>query len=188
MEQCAGDPAVILCRVSTRCQEAENQLLVLRDYCQRRGWRIVQEVMEVEHGNVPGRSALNEIKQMAHQRRFKVLVVWAMDRLTREGIGPLLSHLQYFEKCGVAVVSYQEEYLSTTGPARDLLLSIIAWVAAYERKRISERTKAGLQRKINLGQRLGRPKGSGDRRPRNARADKGLKRGPPRSRETKAED
>jgi len=46
------------------------------------------------------------------------------------------------------------------------LLAIFSWVAQQERKRIIERTKAGLERAKRQGKTLGRPMGKKDGRPR----------------------
>jgi DNA invertase Pin-like site-specific DNA recombinase len=41
---------------------------------------------------------------------------------------------------------------------RSLLIAIFSWVAEQERLRISERTKAGLERSRRQGKQIGRPK------------------------------
>ena len=51
----------------------------------------------------------------AHQRKFDILVFWAMDRLTREGTRATLNYLQRLESKGVGYVSYQEQWLDSTG-------------------------------------------------------------------------
>ena len=51
----------------------------------------------------------------------------------------------------------------------DLLLAIAGRVARMESNRRSERTKAGLQRAISQGKRLGRPPGSKDKKRRSRR-------------------
>ena len=47
-----------------------------------------------------------------------------------------------------------------------MLYAITAWVAEFESKRRSERTKAGLARAVSEGKQLGRPKGATDKRKR----------------------
>jgi DNA invertase Pin-like site-specific DNA recombinase len=74
--------------------------------------------------------------------------------------------LRHFRACGVVVISLREPFLSTDGPASELLVAVMAWCAEQERRVISERTKAGLARRRALGVILGRPKGSKDKRPR----------------------
>ena len=52
------------------------------------------------------------------------------------------------------------------GPARDLLMSVMAWVAEQESARRSERVKAGLARRKAQGLPVGRLKGAKDRKKR----------------------
>jgi DNA invertase Pin-like site-specific DNA recombinase len=58
---------------------------------------------------------------------------------------------------GVGYVSYQEQWLDSTGPFKDVMLSMFATVAKQETARISERTLAGLRSARAKGKRLGRP-------------------------------
>jgi hypothetical protein len=76
----------------------------------------------------------------AHQRKFDILVFWALDRLTREGTRATLNYLQRLESKGVDYVSYQEQWLDSTGPFKDVKISMFATLAKQERARISERT------------------------------------------------
>ena len=56
-----------------------------------------------------------------------------------------------------------ESWLDTSQEGiSDMVLSIMSWAAAEERRKISERTKAGIQRRKNLGiWKGGRPKKKG---------------------------
>ena len=57
---------------------------------------------------------------------------------------------------GAAFISYSEPHFRTTGPAGSLMLAIAAWIAEQEKRRISERTKAGLATARAKGKMLGR--------------------------------
>src|SRR6185437_13400462 len=59
---------------------------------------------------------------------------------------------------GVNWRSYQEAYFDSCGPFKDVVVSLMATLAKQERLRISERTKAGLQRARRTGKTLGRPR------------------------------
>jgi DNA invertase Pin-like site-specific DNA recombinase len=89
----------------------------------------------------------------AHQRKFDILVFWALDRLTREGTRATLNYLQRLESKGVGYVSYQEQWLDSTGPFKDVMISMFATLARQER----ERTIAGLKVARAKGRVLGRP-------------------------------
>jgi DNA invertase Pin-like site-specific DNA recombinase len=80
------------------------------------------------------------------RRRFDLLLVWSLDRFSREGMAATIGHL----------------------------LAILASLAKLEREKISQRTKAGLERARAMGKRLGRAKFSdGDRRRLRAALDTG---------------
>ena len=81
----------------------------------------------------------------AHQRKFDMIVFWALDRLTREGTRATLNYLQRLESKGVGYVSYQEQWLDSTGPFKDVMVSMFATLAKQETARISERTLVGLR-------------------------------------------
>jgi DNA invertase Pin-like site-specific DNA recombinase len=53
-------------------------------------------------------------------------------------------------------VSYSEPHFRTTGPAGELMIAVAAWIAEQERKRISERTRAGLAKARKQGRIGGR--------------------------------
>ena len=54
--------------------------------------------------------------------------------------------------------SYSEEYISSLGIFADAIIALMSCLARQERLRISDRTKAGLQRAVSQGKTLGRPK------------------------------
>ena len=73
----------------------------------------------------------------------------------------MLETFTYVEKLRefkVSFESYTEAHFRTTGPAGELMLAVAAWIAKQERLRISERTKAGLERARREGKHCGRPR------------------------------
>jgi DNA invertase Pin-like site-specific DNA recombinase len=147
-------------RVSTEGQELENQRAEIAPFIERRGWQLVYTFEDIVSGGKtekdrPGFAAM---LRAAHQRKFDILVFWALDRLTREGTRATLNYLQRLESKGVDYVSYQEQWLDSTGPFKDVMISMFATLAKQERARISERTIAGLKIARAKGKRLGRPR------------------------------
>lgn len=103
----------------------------------------------------------------ANNRKFDLLLISALDRLSREGISNTLGYIERLKRNGIAIKSLNENWLDTRDEGiGQLLLSIFSWVASQERKRIVERTKAGLERAKKEGKQLGRPLGSKDRKER----------------------
>ncbi len=82
------------------------------------------------------------------------MLFWALDRFSREGVRETLQHLERLDSYDVAYKSYTEQYIDSAGMFRD---AIIATLAKQERVRLSERTRAGLDRAKSQGKKLGRP-------------------------------
>ena len=146
-------------RISTEEQELDNQRGEIIPFIERRGWKLIHPFEDVMSGRKtekdrPGFAAM---LKAAHQRKFDIVVFWALDRLTREGTRATLNYLQRLESKGVGYVSYQEQWLDSTGPFKDVMISMFATLAKQERARISERTIAGLKVARAKGKRLGRP-------------------------------
>src|SRR6266404_8191809 len=146
-------------RVSTENQELENQRAEIVPFIENRGWRLVHTYEDSMSGRKtdkdrPGFAAM---LKAAHQRKFDMIVFWALDRLTREGTRATLNYLQRLESKGVGYVSYQEQWLDSTGPFKDVMVSMFATLAKQERARISERTIAGLKVARAKGRIIGRP-------------------------------
>ena len=148
----------IYSRVSTSKQEAENQLAQLRDFAGKMSWNIATEYVDQVTGKHSDRAEFRRMFQDASQRKFDVLLFWSLDRLSREGALETLQHLNRLTGYGVQWRSLTEQYLDSTGMFRDAVISILAVVAKQERIRLSERTRAGLERARRQGKSLGRPK------------------------------
>ena len=91
------------------------------------------------------------------KHRFDLLLFWSLDRLTREGTYKTPTYLRRLTDAGVKFKSYTEQYIDSLGAFSDAIIGVLAAVAAQERIRISERTKAGLARTRAQGTWLGRP-------------------------------
>lgn len=148
-------------------QDPQNQLNPLRDYAKAIGGEIVAEYIDLASGGNGERENFLKMFNDADKRTFDLLLIWALDRFSREGISNTLGYLERLRRNGVAVKSLQETWLDTRDEGiGQLLLAIFSWVAAQERKRIRERTLAGLKRAREAGKRLGRPQGSLDKKRR----------------------
>jgi putative DNA-invertase from lambdoid prophage Rac len=95
--------------------------------------------------------------QDAQRGRFQVLLVWALDRLFRDGALAIPLLVQRFHLARVKVVGLQERWTEAPGELEEVLLAITGCVARMESQRRSERTRAGLVRALAQGKKLGRP-------------------------------
>lgn len=165
---------VIYVRVSTTKQEADNQLIQLRDYCNRMDHNIIHEYVDIISGKETSRPQYDEMFRHAHKRLFDMVLFWDISRFSRAGTLHTLQKLKELENLGIKWHSYQDAYLSSVGEFKDVVISIMSTLAKIERDKISERTKAGLARspKKHLIGKRGK-----DKKPRKFRKDKGIKRG-----------
>ena len=148
----------IYSRVSTTKQESENQLVQLREFARVMGWSVVFEYIDQMTGKHSDRTEFQRMFVDASLRKFDILLFWSLDRLSREGALETLQHLNRLTSYGVQWRSLTEQYLDSTGIFRDAVISILAVVAKQERVRLSERTRAGLERARRQGKTLGRPR------------------------------
>jgi len=148
--------AAIYARVSTVDQEPENQLQELRRYAEARGWTTTEFVDRGVSGAKDRRAALDELLKAVRRRQVHVVVVWSLDRLGRS-LRHLIALLDEFQHVGVGFVSLREG-LDCATPAGRLQWQIIGAISEFERARIQERVRAGLQRARAQGKRLGRPR------------------------------
>ena len=159
----------LYCRVSKNdeSQDPQNQLNPLRDYAKALGGEVTQEYVDLSSGSNGDRKEFLKMLADADKRGFDLLLIWALDRLSREGISNTLGYLERLKRSGIAVKSLNESWLDTRDEGLgQLLLAIFSWVAQQERRRIIERTRAGLERARKRGRSLGRPIGKKDGRPR----------------------
>ena len=146
-------------RVSTanNGQDPEVQLRELREYCQRRGWEIAGEYVDVGiSGTKELRPELNRLMEDAHQRKFDAVLVWKLDRFGRS-LKHLVNSLAELEAVGVAFISYKDN-LDLTTPSGRLMFNVIGAMAEFERELTQERVKAGLRNARAKGKKLGRPR------------------------------
>ena len=72
---------------------------------------------------------LKRLMDHAHKRRFDTVLVWALDRLSREGPLAILTLFSRLGAYGVQLISHQEPWIESAGPLRDVFLSLAGWVA-----------------------------------------------------------
>ena len=139
-------------------QDPENQLQPMRKFCEAMGWNISAEFVDRASGGSANRPEFQSMLGRVRQRHFDIILVWALDRFSREGMTNTLAYIKQLKEYKTALKSLQESWLDTSQEGvSELLLAIFAWVAKEEKRKISERTKAGLAKLKLKGVKLGRP-------------------------------
>ena len=148
----------IYARVSTRDkgQDPENQVHQLRAFAEQHG-TLYKVFTEEVSGGKSSRTEFKLLLMEAYQKKFDLVVFWRLDRFSREGALPTLKYLKELRDHGVNYKSFTEPYLDSLGPFGDVIVSMLATIAAQDLIKISENTKASLAKKKAAGIRLGAP-------------------------------
>jgi putative DNA-invertase from lambdoid prophage Rac len=158
--------AAIWTRVSSDHQDSDNQIPELEQFCRARGLEIVKryDVSDSAWKNGPKyTAALKTALDDAWKGEYEVIVVWALDRISRNGAEDVLRLIRQFRERGCTLQSVQESWLNTTPEIQDVLVAFAGWTAQMESKRRSERIRAGLERRKAQGLPVGRQPGAKDR-------------------------
>ena len=150
--------AALYARVSTtNGQDPTMQTRELKEYCERRGWKIAGEYVDTGiSGAREKRPELDRMMADAHRRRFDAVVVWKFDRFARS-VSHLLRALETFKALGIDFVSLSEQ-VDTSTPMGKMVFTVLGAVAELERSLIAERVRAGLRNARAKGKKLGRPR------------------------------
>lgn len=151
--------AAVYIRVSTRQQHLVEQFRQLRSLAEARGYRIVRVYRE-RASAFKERPAHRALMADAAMRRFDVVVVWSIDRFARSLV-ELLACVDRLDGRGVRFCSLREPAIDTTSAAGRLVLSVLGAAAEFERNRLRERTRVGLEAARRRGSQVGRPRAAG---------------------------
>jgi len=146
-------------RVSTTDQNCQSQLKELREFCQRRGWRIVGEFIDKGiSGAKASRPQLDALMKAASLKKFDAVCVYKLDRFGRSVLH-LSQQLALLESYGVRFLSVSQGIdTDASNPTSKLLTGILSCVAEFERQLLCERTAAGIRAAQANGKHVGRPK------------------------------
>lgn len=150
---------VAYARVSTADQNCEVQLRELRQYAAARGWTLAEEyVDEGFSGAKASRPALDRLMSEATARRVDCVIAYKLDRLGRSTLH-LSQLLATLTSAGVRVIITSQGFdTDQSNPTSQLLMSVLAAVAQFERELLKERTAAGIRAAKARGAVVGRPK------------------------------
>lgn len=152
----------IYIRVSKRDMHPENQLIELEKHCKREGW--AYDIFTEKESTRNTRPVKEEVLNLLRQKKYDGVIIWKLDRWGRS-LTELVNNLKELTDKGIKLVSLMDniDYTTTSGK---LFANMLACFCEYEREIIKERTIAGLERAKKEGKKLGRPKGSKDKKVR----------------------
>lgn len=157
----------IYMRVSTKEQDIGSQRVAIDDYCSRNQLEVLESYADLGvSGTKDSRPELDRLLDDMRQRKFDVIVCFKLDRLARS-LKNLINLLGEFKNKGIRLISVSDNLdTANDSPMNKAFWQLLGVFSELEREIIVERVRAGLDRVRKEGRRLGRPKGSRDRRQR----------------------
>lgn len=152
----------LYCRVSTTQQNTVNQKIRLLQWATDNNLNF--ELFEETESTRKSRPIKQLLLQRLRKHEFEAVVVFKLDRWARSSTELILETKELTDK-GVGFISLTDN-IDFTSASGKLHFQILSAFAEFERALISERTKEGLNRVKDAGVKLGRPKGSKDKKPR----------------------
>jgi len=158
--------AAIYARVSSAEQRErhtiEGQLLVLRPYVSGQGWTLVDIYVDdgrsARTGKLEARDGFARLVRDAEARRFDVLVVVHIDRLTRtEDMAERAAILGPFQRAGIRIATPGGGELDLRTMYGEMWTVMQALVAAEENRHRADRIRAGKLRAIAEGRKPAGP-------------------------------
>jgi len=158
--------AAIYARVSSAEQRdrqtVDGQLLVLRPFVAAQGWTLVETFIDdgrsAKTGTLEKRDAFARLVRDAAARRFDVVVVANVDRLSRtDDLIERAEIFGQFQRCGVDIVTPGTGRLDLRTMFGQLAMTFDALRAAEENRVKSERVMAGKLRAIAEGRKPAGP-------------------------------
>ncbi len=139
--------AAIYARVSTDQQTYANQTEILTAWAAQRGYNLDAAAIFAESESAWTEGHQKELSRLLSEvraGRVKVILVWSLDRLSRQGALAILELVNNLKRWGCKLLSYQEQWTDAPGELGEVLYALAGWVARMESQRRSERTKAGI--------------------------------------------
>ncbi len=129
----------------------ETQLDRLQNYAKFKEWIISDEFIDAGwSGKDDNRPGLKRLMATARRGYIDVVVVCKIDRLMRN-TRLLLQSVDEFKKLGIRFVAIDDNIDTGEGKTGQLMLTILAAVAEWERERIGERIAEGKHYRISQG-------------------------------------
>ncbi|QQK09019.1 recombinase family protein [Miniphocaeibacter halophilus] len=147
----------IYCRVSTNEQAEEGysideQERLLIQWCKENGYEIYECYSDrgISGKNIKDRPALNKLLIDAKNKKFDMVVVWQVNRISRK-LADLIRIVDILEDFNIYFKSLTENFENNT-PTGKMLLHMIATIGEFERDTIAENIKMGMLAKAENGE------------------------------------
>jgi len=149
-----GTMVALYARVSTERQEREDtiesQIKCLKDFAEQQRY-IVYDVYQDDgySGELLDRPDLDRLRDHAEQKKFKAVLIYSWDRLSREFWHQAML-TEKFDELEIPIISIDNPQIADT-PEAQLQRDIQGSFAKYEKGKIADRTRRGKLHKARQG-------------------------------------
>lgn len=146
--------AVIYARISTSEQSEHSlgaQVEECRTFIEKERYELTNVYMDDGYSaKNMNRPQLQQMLSDLKQRKFNIIVIWRLDRLTRDTMDGLNMVKNEFKPYGVEFASINED-IDTTTPDGYMMFTIRLSMAQNEREKIAERVTLGMKARAKKG-------------------------------------
>ena len=142
----------IYCRVSTKDQDCDRQLVELREIAANHGWIIVDEYVDQGiSGAKKQRPELDRLKKDAFARRFQMVMTLELSRIGRN-TSHILELVDCFQNKNIDLYIHNQQVDTSTATVK-LFFTVASAFMTFERDCTAERVSSGIRnaRKKNGG-------------------------------------
>lgn len=148
--------AVLYVRISKEDQSAfslQEQIADCKDYCEKEKYELVDTYFEDGYSAKDlKRPEMTRMLSDIPKKKFNMIVVWRLDRLTRDTIDGLTMVKNLFKPNGVEFASVTED-IDTSTPDGYMMFTIRLSMAQNEREKIAARVTMGQMGRAKSGKR-----------------------------------
>ena len=147
----SGKKVALYLRVSTKQQTTENQMIELKQLCERFEYQIVDIFDETVSGNKTNedRTEFNRLISEVKRKKYDLVVCWSLDRLGRK-TSELLKFLEILEDYDVGLYCYKQG-INTADAFGKMFFQFVSVMSEYENSIRKERQLVGIERLKSQG-------------------------------------
>src|SRR3989338_5268661 len=155
---------IIYTRVSTddKDQNPESQLLKCRHYCSLHEHKIVEELTD---NGISGdtyifsRPSGTKVKELIEQGKAEGLVVFSVDRYSRENPIQVMQQLNHLKDQGITFISVSEPVFNMESEFAEPMKYMLTWFSNYFLVQHKKKVISGMERAKLKGTKSGKPIG-----------------------------
>ena len=155
---------IIYTRVSTddKDQNPESQLLKCRNYCSLHEHKIVEELTD---NGISGdtyifsRPSGTKVKELIEQGKAEGLVVFSVDRYSRENPIQVMQQLNHLKDQGITFISVSEPVFNMESEFAEPMKYMLTWFSNYFLVQHKKKVISGMERAKLKGTKSGKPIG-----------------------------